>query len=189
MAEETTQEPVLETPPTPEPVIETPSNPEPIPEPVAEPQNIEPAPTAQPVEPLDPEPIPEPQPASEPVPEPASTPEPAQASEPAIEPEPQPAPQPEPVSAPEPQIIAPVSLISRARELLIKAREAIQFRKRKKLEKIMSLFLKKQSITNDDVQKLLYVSDATSTRYLKQLETEGRIRRQGVPGHASYSRI
>ena len=159
-------------PPVPEPVIETP----PAVEPVSESQTIEPTPTAQPVEPLDPEPISEPQPLAEPPPEPsAPAPEPTQA--------------PEPVSAPEPQVIVPASLVSRARELLVKAREAIQFRKRKKLEKIMGLFLKKQGITNDDVQKLLYVSDATATRYLRQLETEGKVRRQGVPGHASYSRI
>lgn len=179
MAEEQVQENVAS-----EPVAE----PVPTSEPVAEPQPVKPVPTAQPVEPLNPEPTSEPQPPPKPLPEPsAPSPEPTQALEPAIEPEPQPVPQP--VSAPEPQVIASVSLVSRARELLIKAREVIQFRKHKKLEKIMGLFLKKQSITNDDIQKLLYVSDATATRYLKQLETEGRIRRQGVPGHASYSRV
>lgn len=186
MAEETTQESVTETPPTPEPVIEIPPTPEPIPEPVAEPQISEPTPTAQQVEPLDPEPISEPQQAPEPLPEPSTpAPEPIQAPEPVVEP----APQPESVSAPEHQVIAPVSLVSRAKELLVKAREAIQFRRRKKLEKIMGLFLKKSPITNDDVQKLVYVSDATATRYLQQLEKEGKVRRQGVPGHASYSRI
>ena len=179
-----------------QPVVATEPVPESTPTPEPAPESL----TAQPAEPLDPVSVPpEPQPASEPLPEPSiPAPEPTQAPEPAIEPEPQPVPQP--VSTPEPQVIAPqpspqatagnaVSLVSRARELLIKARVAIQFKKRKKLEKIMGLFLKKQSITNDDVQKLLYVSDATATRYLKQLETEGRIRRQGVPGHASYSRI
>src|SRR3989344_8992339 len=40
-----------------------------------------------------------------------------------------------------------------ARELLITARNAIQFRKRKKLDKVMSLFLKQSKITNDEVEK------------------------------------
>lgn len=192
MADETTTEDAVSEPaPALEPVIEA----TPPPEPISEPQITKPVPTAQPVEPLDPEPIPEPQPASEPVAASAEsssvpTPEPIPELEPVIsEPVSAPEPQPTPTPTSESQVITPVSLISRARELLLKARETIQFRKRKKLEKIMGLFLKKQSITNDDVQKLLYVSDATATRYLKQLETEGRIRRQGVPGHASYSRI
>lgn len=175
----------------PEPSIEAQSSPEPTPEP----QIAEPAPTAQLAEPLNPEPVLEPQSTRDPLPESSiSIPEPSTAPtepSPILDPvqAPQTIPDSKPVSAPEPKAIAHASLISRARELLVKARETIQFRKRKKLEKIMGLFLKKETITNDDVQKLLYVSDATATRYLKQLETEGKIRRQGVPGHASYSRI
>ena len=115
-------------------------------EPVPEPQTSEPAPTAQPVEPLNPEP--------ESVSEPIS----------------------EPISAPtftlEPQVVIPAGVIpvSRSRELLTKAREMIQFRKRKKLDKVMGMFLKQSSITNDEVEKLLHISDATATRYLEQLE-------------------
>ena len=74
--------------------------------------------------------------------------------------------------------------------LLAKAREAIQFRKRRKLEKIMGMFLKQASITNDEVEKLLHVSDATATRYLEQLEKEGKIKQSGKTGQSvSYSRI
>ena len=79
------------------------------------------------------------------------------------------APQPQPVSAPifvEPQ----KNKTSLARELLIKARNAIQFRKRKKLDRVMTLFLKKSKITNDEVEKFLHVSDATAERYLNILE-------------------
>jgi len=77
-----------------------------------------------------------------------------------------------------------------ARELLIKARNAIQFRKRKKLDRIMSLFIKQSKITNDEVEKLLHVSDATATRYLSQLEKEGKIKQSGKTGKGvSYSRI
>ncbi len=79
---------------------------------------------------------------------------------------------------------------SLARELLIQARNAIQFRKRKKLDKLMSLFLKHQKITNDEVEKFLHVSDATATRYLSQLEREGKIKQIGKTGHSvSYSQL
>src|SRR3989344_3572424 len=77
-----------------------------------------------------------------------------------------------------------------ARELLITARNAIQFRKRKKLDKVMSLFLQQSKITNDEVEKLLHVSDATATRYLSILEKENKIRQAGKTGKSvSYSRI
>ena len=79
---------------------------------------------------------------------------------------------------------------SLARELLISARNAIQFRKRKKLDRVMSLFLKQSKITNDDVEKFLHVSDATATRYLSQLEKENKIKQVGKTGKGvSYSRI
>jgi Fic family protein len=76
-----------------------------------------------------------------------------------------------------------------ARTLLDKARAVIQSRKQKKLEKIMGLFAKKPSITNDEVEKLLHVSDATATRYLSHLEQQGRIMQTGKTGHAvSYTK-
>ena len=79
---------------------------------------------------------------------------------------------------------------SLARQLLITARNAIQFRKRKKLDRVMSLFLQKSKITNDEVEKFLHVSDATATRYLSILEKEGKIKQNGKTGKGvSYSRI
>ena len=90
---------------------------------------------------------------------------------------------------PEPEIFSQPK-ISLARELLVKARNMIQFRKRKKLDRVMTLFLKKSKITNDEVREFLHVSDATATRYLSQLEQEGKIKQNGKTGHAvSYSRI
>jgi len=68
------------------------------------------------------------------------------------------------------------------RELLIKAHSVTQERKRKKIEKIMKLFQKKEQITNDEVEKLLHVSDATATRYLSALESEGKIKQLGKTG-------
>ena len=108
---------------------------------------------------------------TEEIPEPAQNSEPRTAQIPVNEPlspkseplesAPVSAPHPQPVSAPvfvEPQ----QNKISFARELLIKARNAIQFRKRKKLDRVMSLFLKKSKITNDEVREFLHVSDATA---------------------------
>ena len=54
----------------------------------------------------------------------------------------------------------------------------------------MSLFLQHSKITNDEVEKFLHVSDATATRYLSQLEKEGKIKQSGKTGHSVfYSRI
>jgi len=78
----------------------------------------------------------------------------------------------------------------RFRALFAKAREVIQFRKRKKLDRIMTLFLKKSHITNDDIEKFLHVSDATAGRYLSILEKEGKIKRHGKTGQGvTYSRL
>ncbi|MEQ1499766.1 MAG: FaeA/PapI family transcriptional regulator [Parcubacteria group bacterium] len=77
-----------------------------------------------------------------------------------------------------------------ARDLLNKARFAIQTRKRKKLDHIMTLFAKRTNITNDEVEKFLRVSDATATRYLEILEKENKIKQSGKTGKGvSYSKI
>ena len=55
-------------------------------------------------------------------------------------------------------------------ENLTKAQLTIQEKKRKKLEKIIEALNTKGKITNDEIEKLLHVSDATATRYLEQLE-------------------
>jgi len=96
--------------------------------------------------------------------------------------------QPEPIE-PEPiPVIVPNK--NKILELLNKAKLAIQSRKRKKLDKIMILFLKKSKITNDEVEKFLHVSDATATRYLSQLEKENRIKQVGKTGKAvMYQKI
>lgn len=130
-------------------------------------------------------------------------------SEPSSQPIPgsEPAPSLQPLEPPQPQVTTPTSLPEsppppqRSSEpppplpaapsvglaaLLKSAAEKIQFRKRKRLEKIMQRVREKGRITNDEVQKLLWVSDATATRYLSQLVREGRLRRVGSPKHASY---
>jgi len=88
--------------------------------------------------------------------------------------------------APQPQLSAQFDQTGFIHGLLIKAQAKIQFNKHKKLEKIMVLAQKKKVITNDDVQKLLYVSDATATRYLVKLVAQGRLVRAGNRHDAKY---
>ncbi|MCK9211791.1 MAG: hypothetical protein WC798_03545 [Candidatus Paceibacterota bacterium] len=76
------------------------------------------------------------------------------------------------------------------RDFLNKARIATQDRKRKKRDKIMLALTTKTKITNDEVEKLLHVSDATATRYLSALEKENKIKQVGKTGHGVvYSKI
>lgn len=77
-----------------------------------------------------------------------------------------------------------------ARNLLNKARQVIQNRKQKKINRILDLFAKRTNITNDEVEKFLHVSDATATRYLEILEKENKIKQSGKTGKGvSYSKI
>jgi len=110
-----------------------------------------------------------------PAPEPQNPPS-APVSAPA-EPPPTPAPTPQPTV---------VIQAQNPRSFLAKALASIQFRKKAKLEKILKLATEKHSITNDNVEKLLRVSDATATRYLAQLVREGRLRKVGPDGRARY---
>ena len=91
------------------------------------------------------------------------------------------------------EVIVPVIVVAsknKVFELLNKAKLATQSRKRKKLDKVMTLFLKKSKITNDEVEKFLHVSDATAERYLNILEKENKIKQVGKTGKAvTYSKI
>ena len=58
--------------------------------------------------------------------------------------------------------------------------------KEKNKEKILKELQNKQKITNNDVEKLLGVSDATATRYLDELEKDGKIRQVGKTGKHVY---
>lgn len=61
--------------------------------------------------------------------------------------------------------------------------------KRKRKERIMALMKEKEAITNNDVEKLLSVSDATATNYLQELEQEGLIEQIGTHGrYVRYQR-
>lgn len=190
-----TIEPVLAetTQPTPtEPVIETVHVPTPVETLNPAQATIEATPVAQ-VETPAPAQIPEPVVSQVPV----STP----TSEPVIQ---TPTPDPAPVVTPAPTptqtvasvvapIVAPVvaqTFTKSIRELFTKAQLAIQNRKRKKIDRILTLFAKQTTITNNEVEKLLHVSDATATRYLSTLEKEGKIKQNTKKGHSvSYSKI
>lgn len=167
--------PIQETPQT-----EAPQEPIPAPEPTPEPQ------TAQfpPNEPLGSEPV---QASSEAKLEPAEEPEILEAETPEPKSETQSS---APTEASLPSVPVVVPKTNSLREFLNKAQFAIQTRKKKKLEKIMSLFAKRTSITNDEVEKLLHVSDATATRYLTILKKENKIKQIGKTGKGvSYSKM
>ena len=153
--------------------------PEPIPTPVESSGEARSEPTEAP-EPVTPQiPVNEALPESEPsVSEAKEEPKPIQTPEPELKPQP---------TETKPPVATSASF---ALALLVKARNAIQFRKKRKLDRIMTLFLQQSKITNDEVEKFLHVSDATASRYLSQLEKEGRIKQHGKTGAGvSYSRI
>jgi hypothetical protein len=76
------------------------------------------------------------------------------------------------------------------KENLKLANEKRQNKKREKITEILNLFSEKSEITNDEVEKLLHVSDATATRYLETLEKEGKIKQVGKTGKGvSYEKI
>lgn len=104
---------------------------------------------------------------------------------------------PDPVSPPtNPTAITPDTIAAPAasygvniKDRLYAALEKVQFRKRAKLEKILVLAKAKRSIKNDDVQKLLRVSDATATNYLAQLVREGKLKRSGIRAGTVYELV
>ena len=54
------------------------------------------------------------------------------------------------------------------------------------LGKIAGYLSTKTQITNEEVQKLLGVSDATAVRYLDELQAQGVIEQVGVTGQSVY---
>ena len=72
------------------------------------------------------------------------------------------------------------------KDLWKKFLEKINERKKKKLERILILLEKQGKITNNDVEKLLHVSDATATRYLDELERQNKTTQVGKTGKYTY---
>lgn len=94
----------------------------------------------------------------------------------------------EPLSSPAP---APAVIVrqNNVKEYLAMALERISGKKAKRLTKIMAEVERRGTMTNDQVEKLLHVSDATATRYLSELVKQGRLEQTGRTGKwVSYRR-
>lgn len=58
--------------------------------------------------------------------------------------------------------------------------------KKKNLVAILEFLIKQDKVTNNEVEELLGVSDATAERYLQELETAGQIVQVGMTGQQVY---
>ncbi len=53
-------------------------------------------------------------------------------------------------------------------------------------EAILGLLETQGSLTNNHIEQMLGIPDSTATRYLEELEKEGKVRQVGKTGHAVY---
>lgn len=68
--------------------------------------------------------------------------------------------------------------------------EAQAEEKAKNKESILGILETQSSLTNNHIEQLLGISDATATRYLDELEKEGKVRQVGKTGrHVYYEKI
>jgi hypothetical protein len=65
----------------------------------------------------------------------------------------------------------------------------VRARKAERLEKIVALAREKKIITNDDVQKMLTVSNASATNYLHELVKTGRLSKTGIRAGSRYHAV
>lgn len=136
-------------------------------------------------EPAQPEPVLEV--ATEPTP-PATTESIPVPETPASETTPEP---PKPASVPPPPVSESAKSPPKARKESSKNRmlQVVRARRAERLEKIVALAREKRVIRNDDVEKLLKVSDTTITNYLNTLVLSARLRRSGRGRGAQYEPI
>ena len=59
-------------------------------------------------------------------------------------------------------------------------------KKQENKEKILAFLRASEKVVNNDIEKLLGVSDSTATRYLDELEKEQKVRQIGITGNAVY---
>lgn len=66
----------------------------------------------------------------------------------------------------------------------------VQFLERKavKLQKILDFTAKHGRVTNDQVEKILHVSDRTATRYLQELAKAGKLQENGKTSSIYYEK-
>ncbi|MBC7074134.1 MarR family transcriptional regulator [Candidatus Parcubacteria bacterium] len=68
----------------------------------------------------------------------------------------------------------------------ILARQAKERKREKRLQKLLEFARKKGKITNDEIEKFLHVSDATATRYAKELVRRGLLKKSGKTKSTYY---
>jgi len=61
--------------------------------------------------------------------------------------------------------------------------------KQENLRKILEFIRTREKVTNNDIENLLGVSDATAERYLEELQQKGRIEQVGKTGRSVYYRV
>jgi len=71
-------------------------------------------------------------------------------------------------------------------ELLSEARDAVSTRIARRKDRIVATARKEEGITNDGVEDLFCISDTTARRYLRELEEERRLVREGTAGGTRY---
>ncbi|OHA90385.1 MAG: hypothetical protein A3A31_01325 [Candidatus Zambryskibacteria bacterium RIFCSPLOWO2_01_FULL_48_25] len=65
-----------------------------------------------------------------------------------------------------------------------------QEEKKRNKQAIFELLETNHPLTNNDVEAMLGISDATATRYFDELEKEGKVRQVGKTGrYVSYERV
>ena len=62
-------------------------------------------------------------------------------------------------------------------------------KKKENKKKILELFVKQSQVSNNDVEKLIWVSDAAASNYLQELENEGKIEQVGVEGRGVFYKL
>ncbi|MFH1188474.1 MAG: DUF977 family protein [bacterium] len=84
------------------------------------------------------------------------------------------------------QQIEKVAEQKKQKEALDRGRQTINAKKEKNKQDILNCIQQNGRITNNDIEKLLGVSDATATNYLQELEREGKIIQQGDTGRGVF---
>jgi len=69
---------------------------------------------------------------------------------------------------------------------LAKYQQKLQEKKEKAKEEIVKIIKEKGSASNKDITEALKISEATATRYLDELEKEGKIRQVGKTGKYTF---
>jgi len=75
---------------------------------------------------------------------------------------------------------------SRAKEMGEKGRKIVEARIEKRKARIMERAKREGKVTNDDVEDLFCISDATARNYLNELEAEGLLTQHGESGRGVH---